>query len=160
MALKSTDVAKSYPLPVYNYRVDLIGDSTETIAFSEVSGLSISFETSTYKESKTTEPGPGPNIMIMPSQRSHATITLKKGYVKANSIQKLYGWIKQITINQIDKKDIAIKLCDEKGNAIVTWKAIDAFPTKLDAPTFDSNSNDAAIESMELIASRVVMEEN
>lgn len=160
MALKSKDIAKSYPLPVYNYRVDLIGDSTETIAFSEVSGLSIGFETYTYKESKTSEPGPGPNVMHMPSQRSQVTITLKKGYVKANSIQKLYGWIKQVTINQIDKKDISIKLCDEKGDAVVVWKVINAFPTKLDAPTFDANSNDAAIESMELIASQVVMEEN
>jgi phage tail-like protein len=160
MALKSSDIAKSYPLPVYNYRVDIIGDTTETIAFSEVSGLSIGYETYTYKESKTTEPGAGPNIMYMPSQPTQVTISLKKGYVKANSIKKLYGWIKQIAINQIDKKDIVIKLCDEKGDAVVVWKAIDAFPTKLDAPTFDSNSNDAAIESMELIASMVVMEEN
>lgn len=160
MALKAADIAKSYPLPVYNYRVDLIGDSTETIAFSEVSGLSISFETTTYKESKTSEPGPGPNVMHMPSQRSQVTITLKKGYVRANSINKLYAWIKQVAINQIDKKDVAIKLCNENGDAVVTWKAINAFPTKLDAPTFDANSNDAAIESMELQASRVVMEES
>ncbi|MBT1699054.1 phage tail protein [Fulvivirgaceae bacterium PWU4] len=160
MALKAADIAKSYPLPVYNYRVDLIGDSTETIAFSEVSGLSISFETTTYKESKTSEPGPGPNVMHMPSQRSQVTITLKKGYVRANSINKLYAWIRQVSINQIDKKDVAIKLCNENGDAVVTWKAINAFPTKLDAPTFDANSNDAAIESMELQASRVVMEES
>jgi phage tail-like protein len=160
MALKAADIAKSYPLPVYNYKVDLIGDSTETIAFSEVSGLSISYETTTYKESKTTEPGPGPNVMHMPSQRSQVTITLKKGYVRANSINKLYAWIKQVSINQIDKKDVAIKLCNEKGDAVVTWKAINAFPTKLDAPTFDANSNDAAIESMELQASQVVMEES
>jgi phage tail-like protein len=160
MALKAAEIAKSYPLPVYNYRVDLIGDSTETIAFSEVSGLSISFETTTYKESKTNEPGPGPNVMHMPSQRSQVTITLKKGYVRANSINKLYAWIKQVAINQIDKKDVAIKLCNENGDAVVTWKAINAFPTKLDAPTFDANSNDAAIESMELQAARVVMEES
>jgi phage tail-like protein len=159
MALKSSDIAKSYPLPVYNYKVDIIGDKTETIAFSEVSGLSIGFETYTYKESKTNEPGSGPRVLHMPAQLSQVTITFKKGYVKANSINKLYGWIKQVVINQIDKKDIAIKLCDEKGDAVVIWKAIDAFPTKLDAPTFDANSNDAAIESMELVASRVVMEE-
>ena len=160
MALKAADIAKSYPLPVYNYRVDLIGDSTETIAFSEVSGLSIGFETSTYKESQTSEPGPGPNVMHMPAQRSQVTITLKKGYVRANSINKLYSWIKQVSINQIEKKDVAIKLCNENGDAVVTWKAINAFPTKLDAPTFDANSNDAAIESMELQATRVVMEES
>ena len=27
---------------------------------------------------------------------------------------------------------------DEEGNAVVTWTVINAFPTKLDAPTFDA----------------------
>ena len=48
---------------------------------------------------------------------------------------------------------------DEAGNAVVSWKVLNAFPTKLDAPSFDANSNDVAVESMELMADRVTIEE-
>jgi phage tail-like protein len=37
---------------------------------------------------------------------------------------------------------------------------VNAFPTKLDAPTFDAKSNDAAIESMELAADFISIEES
>jgi phage tail-like protein len=39
----------------------------------------------------------------------------------------------------------------------VSWKVINAFPTKLDAPTFSASSNDVAIESMELMADGVAV---
>ena len=54
----------------------------------------------------------------------------------------------------------SLVLCDEEGNAVVSWQVINAFPTKLDAPTFDANSNDVAIESMELLADDVLIDES
>jgi phage tail-like protein len=147
--LTKDDIRDKYPLPVYNYRVE-IGD--KTVAFSEVSGLSISYETTLYKESPTSSGAPGPRIMQVPGQRNLPKITLKKGVVRGSSVGTLYGWIKTVQINQIEKKDVVIRLCDEKGDAVITWKVVNAFPTKLDAPTFDAKSNDAAIESMELAA--------
>ncbi len=160
MALSKADILAKYPLPVYNYKVDISdGSSTSTVAFSEVSGLNMPYETSTYKESKTSEPGAGPNIMYMIAQPQPVNITLKKGYVKANSINVLYAWLNTKQLNGLDKRDISVKLCDENGNPIVTWKVLNAFPTKLDAPTFDASSNDVAIESMELMADWVTLEE-
>ena len=156
MPLSTDEIKNQYPLPVYNYRVDIGGES---MGFSEVSGLSIGFETTTYKESPVDGTAPGPRIMHMPSQVTNTTLTLKKGIIRADSIPKLYGWISTTTINLIEKKDITIQLCDEKGEAVVTWKVLNAFPTKLDAPTFDANSNDAAIESMELTADAITIEE-
>jgi len=155
--LTPDDIRTDYPLPIYNYRVEIAGTA---VAFSEVSGLSISYETSTYKESPTAGGAPGPRVMIVPGQRNTAQLTLKKGIVKGTSMQQLYGWIKTIAINQIEKKDIFIRLCDEKGAAVISWKVVNAFPTKLDAPTFDAKSSDAAIESMELAADFVSLEES
>ena len=157
MPLTKDDIRTDYPLPVYNYRVEIGGDA---VAFSEVSGLSISYEISTYKESPTEAGAPGPRMMIVPGQRNPAKITLKKGIVRGASMQQLYGWIKTTTINQVEKKDIFIRLCDENGGAVISWKVVNAFPTKLDAPTFDAKSNDAAIESMELSADFVALEES
>jgi phage tail-like protein len=157
MPLTTEQIKTDYPLPVYNYRVEINGDA---VAFSEVSGLNISYETSTYKESPTAGGAPGPRMMIVPGQRNAVKITLKKGIVRKASMQQLYGWIKTTTINQIEKKDIFIRLCDESGAAVISWKVVNAFPTKLDAPTFDAKSNDAAIESMELSADFVALEES
>lgn len=149
MALSKAEIKATYPLPVYNYKVDI---GKDTIAFSEVSGLNIAYETSTYKESATESGKAGPRVFHMPSQPTATTLTLKKGLVPSKSQPALYDWINSTSINQVEKKDIVISLCDETGKAVVSWKVTNAFPTKLDVPTFDSNSNDVAIESMELMA--------
>lgn len=156
MAYTVDDIKKNYPLPAYNYRVDINGES---IAFSNVSGLSLSFETHTYKESRTGGDVAGPKAMRMPAQQADVKITLKKGLVRAKSLPVLYNWIKSVQINQIDKKDITINLLDEKGDPVFIWQVRDAFPTKLDAPAFDASSNDAAIETMELTADTIEMSE-
>ncbi len=156
MALTKDQIRADYPLPVYNYRVDIDGES---VSFSEVSGLELAFETHTYKESFTEGGKSGPNIMYMPSQIQAVTITLKKGFVTSKSIRVFYDWINSVSLNQVDKKDIVVHLLDETGSTVVSWKVIDAFPTKLTAPTFDANSNDVAIETMELMANRVSTQE-
>ena len=155
MALSKDEIKTTYPLPVYNYRVEIGGNA---VAFSEVSGLSIGYETTTYKESPVESGAPGPRVMHMPAQRQPANVTLKKGVVPSASIPTLFGWINDIQTNQINKQDIYVRLCDEEGTAVLSWKVLNAFPTKLDAPTFDANSNDVAIESMELMGDGIIIE--
>lgn len=154
MATAKADLKSAYPLPVYNYKVDI---GAVTVAFSEVSGLSIGYEKTTYKESSTESGKAGPRVFHMPAQATPATITLKKGLVPPKSQPALYDWINTISINQVEKKDIVVSLCDETGKAVVSWTVLNAFPTKLDAPTFDANSNDAAIETMELQADGIAI---
>ncbi|HNN97091.1 MAG TPA: phage tail protein [Pseudomonadota bacterium] len=156
MALSKSEIKTAYPLPTYNYRVEIAGVA---IGFSEVSGLSISRETTTYKESPTASGVVGPVVMNMPSQRGGASVSLKKGLVKTTSVATLYSWINSIQLNQVEKKDIYVRLCDESGNAVISWKVVNAFPKKLDAPSFSASSNDAAIESMELMADAIFIEE-
>lgn len=156
MALTKEQIKSDYPLPIYNYRVDINGES---ISFSEVSGLELSFETITYKESYATGGKVGPNIMYMPGQIQPVNISLKKGYVQGKSIPVFYDWINSIQLNRVDKRDIVVHLLDETGNTIVSWTVLDSFPTKLSAPSFDASSNEVAIESMDLMASRVSMAE-
>ena len=72
---------------------------------------------------------------------------------------QLFEWINSIQTNLVEKKDIDVDLCDENGDTLFRWKVLDAFPTSLEAPTFDAASNDAAIESMTLLADRIRVEE-
>lgn len=154
MAMTQADIKSTYPLPVYNYKVDI---GKDTVAFSEVSGLKIAYETHTYKESNTESGKAGPKVFNMPAQPVAITLTLKKGLVPAKNKAALYDWINSVRLNQVIKKDILISLCDENGKAVVTWAVQNAFPTKLDVPTFDAKSNDVAIESMELMADNVAI---
>lgn len=157
MALTKEQIRTTYPLPVYNYRVDI--DNT-SISFSEVSGLELSFQAiDSYKESYAVSGKSGPNIIYMPGMIQPVNISLKKGFVKGVSIKVLYDWINSIELNRVDKKDIIVHLLDETGATVVSWKCIDAFPKKLSAPGFNAGSNEVAIESMDLMASRVTMEE-
>ena len=86
MAMTKDQIKTAYPLPVYNFRVEIDG---QTVGFSEVSGLSMAYETITYVESPTA--GPGPRIMHMPGKRSPIKITLKKGVVTGVSGATLYN---------------------------------------------------------------------
>lgn len=154
MPTTTETIRNDYPLPVYNYRVEI---GSEAIAFSEVSGLTIGYEVGSYKESTVSKQA-GPRTFHFPTQRSDVNITLKKGLVRGVSIKTLYGWIQTVQTNQVEKRDVFIRLCDEKGDAVISWKVMNAFPTKLTAPTFDAKSNDAAIETLELRADMISME--
>lgn len=155
MAMTPDQIKTAYPLPAYNFRVEIDGQS---VGFSEVSGLSIGHETITYVESPTA--GLGPRFMHMPGKLTPPKITLKKGLVTGVSVATLYAWINSIALNRVQKKDIAIRLCDENGAPVISWSVINAFPTKLDAPAFTASANDVAIETIELMADRIVEQQN
>jgi phage tail-like protein len=155
MAMTKDQIKTAYPLPVYNFRVEIDG---QTVGFSEVTGLSIAFETITYVESPTA--GNGPRKMHMPGKPTPTKLTLKKGLVSGISVATLYSWVNSIQLNQVQKKDIVIRLCDETGNAVVSWKVQNAFPTKLDAPSFTASANDVAIETIELMADGIEMQQH
>ena len=55
--------------------------------------------------------------MYMPGQAQAINITLKKGYVRTKNLPVFYDWLNSTRINQIEKKDIKVRLTDEEGNA-------------------------------------------
>ncbi len=144
MPLTTDDIANTYPLPAYNYKVRL---DEEILAFSEVSGLSKSYEKVIYKHGFSFLMG----IMIIRAQQNEIVLTLKRGVVAKRS--HLYNWL---TDNKA--KDIFIDLCDETGNAIIQWKVSNALPLKIEAPTFSATDNSIAIESMEVTAEDLTIE--
>lgn len=101
MALTPDKIKSDYPLPSYNYKVDI---GKDTIAFSEVSGLNIAYEKTVYKESSTESGKASPRVFRMPAQATDTTLTLKKGLVPAKSAPALYDWINSISLNQVQKK--------------------------------------------------------
>jgi phage tail-like protein len=152
MGTTTLEIKESYPLPGYNYKVVF---GTTTLSFTEVSGLQITVEKYTFKQSPTESNQVGPVIMHMPGQGTPSILTLKRGVILGKDIRYLYEWIASIKANVVEKRDVFVYLMDEVGKPIVGWKVIKAFPTNLDAPTFNAGSNDAAIETVELMADNV-----
>ncbi|MDJ0676398.1 MAG: phage tail protein [Calothrix sp. MO_167.B42] len=145
MATTAEDIKNNYPIPVFYYRVTIGEDDSH--AFSEVSGLSIEYETITYKDGMSYKDG----AKHMPGLGTPVNLTLQRGIVRQDSY--LLNWINSVQLNTVDKRDVRIDLLDESGEAVVSWTAIDAFPKKLDAPSFNATSNEVAVESLELMAS-------
>ena len=144
MATSVDDIKSKSPIPVFYYRVTIAGE--DSIAFSEVSGLNFQYETITYKDGLSYKDGP----KYMPGFYNAINLTLQKGIVPTDSF--LLNWFKTIRLNTVEKRDVRIDLLNENGEATVSWTAKDAFPTKLDAPSFNASSNEVAIESLELMA--------
>ena len=139
-----------YPLPVYNYRVTINedGDSV-SFAVSEVSGLSMEYESVTYKHGLSFVLG----SKIIPGMRQPTKITMKRGIIQSRDY--LHKWIHNTYTDPFymdSKRDILIDLCDAEGTAVIRWRVKNALPVKLDASDFDVNSNEVAFETMEFIA--------
>lgn len=151
MPLASAQIKQLYPLPIYNYRVELGGID---IACSEVSGLAIQYEPITYKHGLSWKEG----AEYMPGQKQPVRITLRRGLTKNR--QDLYNWINSVQQNKVEKRNMAIHLCDEIGNPLISWKVQSAFPVKLEGPHFNAESNEVAIESIELMAESLTIDFN
>ena len=158
MALSKEQIKDNYPLSVYNYRVTfLLEGESVSVGFSEVSGLTLEYEPVTYKHGLSFMTG----AKIIPGMRQPVKLTLKRGLVA--KVDFLLNWLQETSINPsgaTTKRDVLVDLCDETGTAMVRWKAQAALPVKLEAPTFAANSNDVAIESLELIAHGLQIEHN
>lgn len=144
MAVTKQAIASGYPLPVYNYRVTI---GSDTLSFSEVSGLTMEYEKVVYKNGLSFRSGPE----VLRAQPKEVNITLKRGVVAKRN--QLFEWF-----SKPEGKSISIDLCDETGTAVVRWKAVDAIPLKMDAPSFSASGTDVAVETIELIAHRLTLE--
>lgn len=144
METAKTERTSAYPLPVFNYRVQV---GAEVLSFSEVSGLSLEYEKVVYKHGLSYAMGPN----IIRTEPNLVTLSLRRGIAPKRS--DLWSWLREPAT-----RDLTIDLCDPTGAAIVRWKVDKALPLKITAPAFSAASNDVAIESIDLIAPGLTIE--
>lgn len=133
-----------YPLPVYNFRVQV---SSLSVSFTEISGIAVDYEHVTYRHGLSFLEGES----IQTFHRSaFRPITCKRGTVLNAQPTYLYDWLKAR-----DLRPMEISLCDEQGSEVFSWKIAAAVPTSLKAPTFSASSNDVSIDTLELQAKGV-----
>ena len=130
-----------YPLPVFHFSV--VWGGTQ-ITFSEVTGLNIEVQPIEYRDGKNPDYSP----QKMPGLKKFGNLTLKRGVFASDN--DYYKWVQEIALNKIQRRDIIISLLNEEHTPVMTWKVINAWPTKLTSPDLKASANEAAIETVEV----------
>ncbi len=62
----------------------------------------------------------------------------------------MYKWVQTINLTVVERRDVIISLLNETHDPVMTWKAKNAFPVKIQASDLKSDGNEVAIETLEL----------
>jgi phage tail-like protein len=134
-------MATSYPLPKFHFQVQWGGTR---IGFTEVTGLDMQAEAIEYREGSS----PEYSKIKMPGLHKFSNITLKRGTIEGDS--DFYKWINTINLTVVERRDIVISLLNETHAPVMTWKAKNAFPVKVQASDLKADGNEVAIETLEI----------
>ncbi len=132
---------EAYPMPVFHFIVDWGG---QRVGFSEVSGLTQEVQAIEYRDGSF----PEYSSIKMPGLRKYSNVTLKRGVIKKDN--EFFEWLSTVKLNQIERRDVVIKLLDEEHAPVMVWKIMNAFPIKVEGPGLKATGNEVAIESIEL----------
>ena len=147
MALSPQAQAASYPLAAYNFRVTV---GSVAMGFTEVSGLTRAFETTTYRHGLSFAEG---EAIVRWRVDKYLPLTLKRGVVQG--MNELRDWLEAG-----DVRSLSVSLCDEQGTPVLSWRVQKALPTQIEAPAFQASGNDAAVETLTLMAAGILVEAN
>ncbi|MEQ1676520.1 MAG: phage tail protein [Chitinophagaceae bacterium] len=131
----------TYPLPKFHFQVQWGG---ERIGFTEVTGLDIQVEAIEYREGSSFEY----SKIKQPGMHKFSNITLKRGTMAGDSA--FFLWVNEISLTKVRRRDIIISLLNEAHAPVMTWKANQAFPVKVQASDLKADGNEVAIETIEL----------
>ncbi len=132
----------NYPLPAFQVQVDWEGT---TIGFSEISGLTVEAQPIEYREGNMNPT----ELLKFPGLQKFSNLTMKRGIVADNN--EFYAWWKEtIDLANVPRRNITIKLLNEKQEPVMVWKAVKAWPVKVEGPGLKATGNEVAIESIEV----------
>ena len=114
------------------------------IGFTEVTGLTKESDVIEYREGSS----PEFHKTKMPGLEKLSNITFKRGVFEGDI--ELNEWINEIAMNKIDRRDVTIKLLNEKHEPVITWQVLNAWPVKVQSSDLKADGNEVAIETMEI----------
>ena len=135
-------MAQEYPIPRFHFQVDWGGAK---ISFTEVTGLVMEREKIEYRHSDSKDF----NKISMPGMVKNSNITLKRGKFEGDFDYNT--WLDEIANERVEKRrDLTIRLLNEKHVPVAAWTAARCFPVKVTAPDLKSDANEIAVESIEI----------
>jgi len=135
-------MAQEYPLPRFHFQVDWGGAK---ISFTEVTGLVIEREKIEYRHSDSKDF----NKIAMPGLVKNNNITLKRGKFEGDFDYNT--WFDDVANDRVGgRRDVVIRLLNEKHDPVAAWSATRCFAVKVTAPDLKSDANEIAVESIEI----------
>lgn len=139
------------PLLQYNFSITA-GDITGF--FTEVSGITSEHEVVEHKY--VNEKGQEV-IQVIPGRIKWSEITLKRGITNDMGF-----WTWRDSVVQGDttgaRKACTITMYDRNYTKVTAWNVLNAWPSKISGPEFNSDSNDFGVEELTLVHEGLVRE--
>jgi phage tail-like protein len=89
------------------------------------------------------------NKIAMPGMVKNSNITLKRGKFEGDFDYNT--WLEDIANERVNgRRDLTIRLLNEKHVPVAAWSAARCFPVKVSAPDLKSDANEIAVESIEV----------
>ena len=130
------------PYRSFNFIIEI--DGIPLGAFSEVSGLTSEGDAVDYREGTDRIN----HVRKLTGLRKSANISLKRGYTQDKS---LWQWYANIVNGTPDRRNVTIVLLNEAREPVLRWHAENAWPNKIEGPSFKASGSEVAMESVELI---------
>lgn len=128
------------PHGTFNFLVEI--DGIARGAFQSVSGFDSTIDVIEHREG-----GENTTTRKLPGLTKFSNITLKWGITDD---RQLYDWHRDAVLGNVQRKNGSIVGLDRRGNEVLRWNFFNAWPSKYDAPDFNAEGNDVAIETLEL----------
>lgn len=130
-----------WPMPKFYFSVDI--DDLTDLPFQEVSGLEVEADNISYRHGND----PSFGTIQMPGIKKSGNLILKKGVFANETL--FNSLISKIRLNTYKRMTVVIRLMDETTKPRMTWEINNAFPLKYTSTEMNSESSEAAIESVE-----------
>lgn len=143
-----------YPLPKFHYEVDW--GTNVKLGFTEVTGLTFETEVIEYREGSSNTY----HKSKQPGLTKYSNLTFKRGTFQGDN-DFFTEWKKTFFFQEGKEKfraDMTIKLLNEEHQPIMIWKAIKAWPSKIQSADLKSDANEVAIETMEMVHEGLTLE--
>lgn len=135
----------NYPLTGFHFSVEWKSeDKEENVAFSEVTGLNVSTKIIEYRDGTNKDN----TTLKMPGLKIFNNVTLKRGSMSTDN--GFFEWFNMMANNTTQRRNVVIKLLNEKHEPVITWSLNNAFPIKYDPGALNASEGKVLIESVEL----------
>ncbi len=144
MAAKSPSPGGYYPPVGFHFRVEFVGIGNDNdIRFQSVSGLTMEYDTETFKEG-----GENRFEHKLPVRTKFSDLSLKRGMLTDSDV--IQWCLDAFQNREFQPADINITLLNEEHQPLKTWQIHRAWPRKWAVSDFNAQENSLVVETLEL----------
>jgi phage tail-like protein len=139
--------ARDDPFASFNFLVKI---GSFEAGFSECSGITMETDPIEYRNGSEDI-----TVRKLPGLKKFGNITFKRGFTKDKG---LYDWRKKVLDGKTERLSGSITLLNEAREPSLRWTFSEAWPRKLDGPSFNAKNNEVAIEMLEIVVETLEVE--